>query len=225
MDHYTKQGLHWCVKCLEETQAEERLQDEILRAIRFLNLPERLKSCTFDTFRPVNKAAKKNFELCKEFAANWEKYGGLILLGGVGTGKTHLSVAICQSLAKKGKYCCYTTVSRIVRRIKNTWKGKQSKEWGDIESEESVISGYASQPLLVIDEVGVQYCSDTERIVISEIVNDRYNSLKPTIIIGNVTFSEVQEAIGKRAVDRICDNGQVLVFDWESHRKRKLVNL
>ena len=217
-----------CIKCEEKVKHIEACMRVISEAHSSLCLPKRLKKCTFDSYIPENNEAIKILKKCENFcnSADDKKSGGLILIGGVGTGKTHLAAAICQDFCNQAITSCYTTVSRIVRSIKDSWNKKISKDdWGatvENETEEDIIREHATCGLLVIDEIGSQYGSDTERIVISEIINDRYNRMLPTIIIGNVTFSEVQEAIGKRAVDRICDNGQVLIFNWESHRKQAI---
>ena len=215
-----------CTKCEDLKKTKRLFMSKIFEASRNLALPKRLKKCTFESYIPQNKDAENISKKCKQFCSKLKISGGLILIGSVGTGKTHLAISICQKLCGDGISCIYTTVSRIVRIIKSTWSGKGrvvDSEFGfsgEIETEEDVVKRYANYPLLVIDEIGSQYGSDTERIVISEIINDRYNHMLPTIIIGNVTFSEVQESIGKRAVDRICDNGQVFIFNWDSYRKQ-----
>ena len=87
------------------------------------------------------------------------------------------------------------------------------------EAAARAIISFEERALLVIDEIGSQYGTDAEKIMVSEIINDRYNNQLPTIIIGNVTMSEAENYLGARAIDRIKDNGFVAVFDWESHRK------
>jgi len=46
----------------------------------------------------------------------------------------------------------------------------------------------------------------------------RYETFKPTILIGNVTMEEIEVLQGDRVIDRFKENGQVLVFNWESFR-------
>jgi DNA replication protein DnaC len=46
----------------------------------------------------------------------------------------------------------------------------------------------------------------------------RYETFKPTILIGNVTMEGIDVLQGDRVIDRFKENGQILVFNWESFR-------
>ena len=143
---------------------------------------------------------------------------------GVGTGKTHLAVSICKELRYKAICCKLTTVNRIIRDVRSCWGGKRKEnDWGSdkVITEEAIIERYVDYGLLVIDEIGSQYGSESERIIINEIINDRYEMDAPTVIIGNVSISEANKILGTRVVDRIKDNGNVMFFEWDSHRKIK----
>ena len=146
----------------------------------------------------------------------------IALIGELGTGKTHLAVSLCKRVCDLGKTAHMTTIPMIIRAVRSSWGGKGTDQWGSVRSEEDILRDYSQKySLLVIDEIGSQYGSDSEKIIISEIINNRYNNCLPTIIIGNVTFSEAEEYLGKRVIDRIKDGGMILIFDWESHRSLK----
>lgn len=102
---------------------------------------------------------------------------------------------------------------RLTRAVKNTWRH------GIDSTEEDVIERFASLDLLIIDEVGVQFGSPTEMTILQEIINARYESVLPTILISNLTFEQLKESIGERIVDRVTDGGRNrLAFGWESYR-------
>ena len=136
------------------------------------------------------------------------------MIGGVGTGKTHLAVCICKALCDKGIGCKISTVTKIIREVRSSWKNKTS------ETEQDIINSYLDPRLLVIDEIGSQYGTDSERITVNEIINDRYEMMLPTILIGNVTMSELTDIMGARVLDRVAHNGMQLVFDWKSYRRK-----
>ena len=70
-----------------------------------------------------------------------------------------------------------------------------------------------------VDEIGVQFGSDTEKMFIFEVLDGRYNKMKPTILISNLPISGIKECIGDRCIDRLReDGGKVIVFDFESQR-------
>lgn len=214
MDLVSYAGEMVCTDCLS-------LKSDISHAHFDLNLPERLKKCSFDNYKPVNQTAKDIKDKCVEYTKEWDtNSGGIIMLGSVGTGKTHIATAISKGVCDTGNKAHMTTIPIIIRTIRSSWKKGATDNWGSSISEEDVIRDYSQKwKLLVIDEIGSQYGSDSEKIIISEIINNRYNNMLPTIIIGNVTLSEAEDYLGKRVIDRIKEGGKVLIFDWESHRK------
>ena len=205
-----------CPECREQ----RFLDKKILAAFEKLQLPPRLKECSFENYNPGNDDAKNILKQSIDYASSIAILkNGMIMVGGVGTGKTHLAVAICKKVCNYGYEARITTVPEIIRAIRKTWNGGDIDRWGNKITEEDVIKEYSSVFMLVIDEIGSQYGSDSERIIISEIVNNRYNNMFPTILIGNVTLSEAEKYLGQRVIDRVKDNGKILVFDWDSYRK------
>ena len=49
-----------------------------------------------------------------------------------------------------------------------------------------MVAGFIRPDLLILDEVGVQFGSETEKMILFEIINGRYEQLKPTIVISNL---------------------------------------
>ena len=81
-----------------------------------------------------------------------------------------------------------------------------------------IVKRFTSAGLLVIDEIGVQSGSPSERAILADVINTRYENLKPTVVIGNLTKEEFLSILGERALDRLKDNGRTLIFDWENRR-------
>lgn len=225
-----ERGWNWdCPVCLdlqEKEKSKARIisqeQEQIRQAHHDLCVPARFKESSFSNYIAKGKVQiSKN--VCEKFVTSWPNAGGGLMLGGVGTGKTHLAYAMCKGLCDKGVSCCMTSVNKIVRHIRSAWGGgkKISGEWaGDdvVLTETDIIRQYNSYGLLVIDEIGSQYGTDSERIIINEIINNRYEQMLPTIVIGNLSISETKDILGDRVVDRLRHDGFLLVFDWESHR-------
>ena len=206
-------GNGWCEECIE---------------IKFRKkyIPPRFRDKTFDNFKVENEKQSIVLEKIRSFAEN-PSGTGLIMIGNVGTGKNHLAYCLAEKVVvDTGRSVQITEASKIIREIKSTW-GRNNG------SEEYVIASYGagrkgslnivqiySPFLLIIDEIGLQFNSDTERMYLSEIINDRYSSLRPTILIGNVTLPELKNLLGDRIIDRFKEGGQVVVFDWGSFRGR-----
>lgn len=137
----------------------------------------------------------------------------LIMCGKVGTGKTHLAAAMVNRLVERRIKCRIVKLADLVREIKSTWAKGSERSEGD------VIAFYSALPVLFIDEVGVQFGSDTEKLLISEIIDNRYQELRPTVLISNLDAQGVKQCIGDRSFDRLReDGGKVIAFDWDSYR-------
>lgn len=59
-------------------------------------------------------------------------------------------------------------------------------------------------------------------MLLFDVLNERYERRKPTLMLSNLTAQEVAAYLGERVMDRLReDGGRVIVFDWESHRGAK----
>lgn len=82
------------------------------------------------------------------------------------------------------------------------------------------MKGLFGPSLLVIDEVGVAFGTESERTIFYQIINGRYERVLPTVLVSNLAEKDLPASIGERAMDRLREGGGVtLVFDWESYRK------
>ncbi len=75
--------------------------------------------------------------------------------------------------------------------------------------------------LLVIDEVGIQFGTDTERMILYEILDLRYEAMLPVILTTNITdLKSLEKLLGERIIDRLFEGeSKIVVFEWESHRR------
>ena len=132
-----------------------------------------------------------------------------------GTGKTHLAVGIALELMRQGRAAMFCTVMRAVRTVKETWRRDSE------QSEAEAIRALVFPDLLILDEVGVQFGSEAEKLILFDVLNERYERCKATILLSNLTATEVKDYLGERVMDRMReDGGKVVVFDWESYRGR-----
>lgn len=204
----------------ERVEAEKEAQHK--RAVwqsklKLSGIPERFHSRTLDSFIVQNEGQKRAHAFAKEYAdsldAVMETGRCAIFCGMPGTGKTHLAVGIGLAAIEKRKNVGFVTVQRMMRRIKDSWR-KESDE-----SETDVINLFAQADLLIVDEIGVQFGSDFERNAMFDVLNERYESRKPTLLLSNLTPQEVKAFLGERVFDRLReDGGKCVPFDWESYR-------
>lgn len=213
-----------CPDCYAAGQEAERRAGQIREAVRYFErhsgVPARFRDATFEGYQPQTAPAGAILTRLKGYADNFTKYQekgiSLLLCGKTGTGKTHLACSILRCLAHKhGIIGVYDTTYRAIQRVRATYSG-------DDESEQGAIVSYTLPDLLVLDEIGVQYGTDSERLILFSILNGRYEEMRPSILISNLTVPEIREYLGDRILDRLAENGgAILTFDWSSYRRRR----
>ena len=200
---------------IEDEKKAKAIEDKILNC----GVSKRNLNKTFDTYIASTDEQTKAKALYKGFAdsvCNDAIAKSLIVCGSVGTGKTHLASSTVHQIVNNGKTCELIKIIDLIRQFKSTW----SKD--NDSTEESFLNYYTKIPALIIDEVGVQFGSDTEKMIIFDIIDGRYNNMLPTALISNLALPDVQELIGERAIDRMREDGGVVVaMSWESHRGLK----
>jgi len=218
--------VYWtnCPKCDKEFQdkADEfdrkQLEQQRERLLIAIGISKRFTNATLENYKPVNKKASENLKIIKSYCDNFKEIvkngSSLILCGTPGTGKTHLACAMTIKLTDLKYPSYYTTSYKMMSRIKATY-GKYAEE-----IEQNVLHKLITSKLLIIDEIGVQFGSDAEKVLFYQIINGRYDNILPTVLISNLTVKELVEFIGDRCFDRLKEgSGVVLSFDWDSYRK------
>ena len=219
-----------CNMCADEAKAKEeaQAQDERKRRAReewekrlgTAAIPERFQGCRLRTYKAETPGQQAALQFAKSYAdgfADVRRQGrSAIFIGNVGTGKTHLAIGIgLQVMHTHGATVLFSTVARVVRRIKDTWSKRTD------ETEGEAIAAMVFPDLLILDEVGVQFGSDFEKNLLFDVLNERYERRKPTLFLSNLKLEEVSAFLGERVMDRLReDGGEVLPFQWESYRGR-----
>tara|TARA_R110000764_G_scaffold189942_3_gene275203 strand:+ start:3105 stop:3812 length:708 start_codon:yes stop_codon:yes gene_type:complete len=138
---------------------------------------------------------------------------GFIFSGGTGTGKNHLSAAICNSLMSQGKTCLVVTVTELMLNMRKCYSDKAQY------SEDEFIKQLINFDLLVLDEIGLQKGSDHEKIILNQVIDQRIGNLKPVGVLTNLDHNSVKAVLGERIFDRLkSNNSQWVPFNWGSYR-------
>lgn len=212
-----------CPECekvrIRESQERDRIQREYAASVKVKNslVPKRFINATFDNYVAASPEQKAALNICRAYVDGWEANRtdgtSLVLTGRPGTGKTHLACAIALAVIREHLVQPeFGTVSAMLRTIKSTYRP------GSDRTEQEAIQGFASVDLLILDEVGVQIGSEHEKLLMFEVLNERYQEMKPTILISNLSGDELEGFLGHRVMDRYRECGAVIPFDWESHR-------
>lgn len=201
----------------ERDEANRKRQWRVEQLFGESGIPPRFLDRSFGTYGAAGQGQRIALAVCKGFAEKWperRKSGAsLVLTGGPGTGKTHLATAIANHvIAEHLATVVFGTVSAFLRHIKSTY-GKDSQR-----TEQQALNDLMEPDLLIVDEIGVQVGSEHEKLLMFEVLNERYQRLLPTILISNLDVGELETFLGHRVMDRYRECGSVLSFDWHSHR-------
>lgn len=204
-----------------KSEAEARDAEVTRRALegrlKMTAVPSRFLDRSLDNYHTDDAKQARALDICRAFVgdldANLRRGSSLVFSGQPGTGKSHLAAAILMAALPKhvGLYC---TLMDLVRMLRNTWR-KDSEE-----SEVSLLAHLTSLPLIVIDEVGVQYGTDGERTLLFEVMDRRYREQRSTILLTNLGVDDFRVAVGDRVYDRLTEVAKWVSFDWPSHRKQ-----
>lgn len=206
-------------RATEEREKAERAERRVRawrEALGHSQIPERFRDRTLDSYIAKGEGQKRALAFAQEYAASFEKARGrsAIFVGTPGTGKTHLAIGIALEIMRDHRHTAlFYTVMRAIRRVKETWN-RNSKE-----TESQAIGALTYPSLLILDEIGVQHGSETEKTILFDVLNERYEQRRPSILLSNLPLDEVRQYLGDRVFDRLREGGgEAVVFDWASHR-------
>ena len=192
---------------IEEMERKQAEREKIERYKR--QSPKRYWNEKLDTYKAETEAQIKAKTATQDFinAVDCGIFCSLIFIGKVGTGKTHLALSIIRECGG-----LYRLSSNIVEEL------RRAKSFTAKESEAEILENYGNARLLVIDEIGRGVAGAEEQYMLYQIINERYNRRKPTILISNQTKKNFLNYIGIAAADRLTESAQVVEFTWQSYR-------
>ncbi len=135
----------------------------------------------------------------------------IVLLGKRGTGKTQMAVDLLADICATGEMVKYLKVMDLFREIRSCYRK-------DGPSEVETVDRMCKTGGLVIDEAHERSDSDWENRTLTNIIDRRYDDLKTTILVSNMTRETFGEAMGPSFKSRMQECGNIIVCDWPSFR-------
>jgi DNA replication protein DnaC len=137
----------------------------------------------------------------------------LVLMGAVGTGKTHLATAIALSLCEQGRHVRFFTATGLANILGERYQ-------------KGTLTGFMNSlrrvELLVLDEIGFVTLHKEASELLFQVVSECYEQ-KSLIITSNLEFSQWNTVFGNdkltaAMIDRLIHHSHILVFSGPGHR-------
>ena len=164
------------------TRCDCRLQERNQALLAAARIPKRYEHCElseFDThFHPsLGPALLAATKFVEEYPL--EKTG-LMFVGSLGVGKTHLAVGVAKALIlKKGIACLFVDYRELLKQIQNSYN--DSVQVTELE----LLRPVFETDVLVLDELGVVKPTEWVWDTVSLILNARFNDNRTTVITTN----------------------------------------
>ena len=214
-----------CPECAKERELEiakrqeqENFEKQKLSWVNS-NIKEKFFNMSFDDYEVVNDTQRLAKEKLIAIANGGNR--SLLLLGSNGLGKTMLS-----SIALKQRGGYIFKMYEIIIKIKSSYKSNSSVDEADI------LNMLSECPLLVIDEVGKQFGSESEKNWLSYVIDERYERNRPTVLISNLKLMKEcseeekneglysERYLGRDSVSRLVECADIVTITGEDYRRR-----
>ena len=206
-------------QCEQERQrAREAARQEQERLNRIHRLKanalqdKALLAYTFDRDDGQNPSMKYARRYVEHWPEMKERGQGLLLWGGVGTGKTFAAACIAQALVEQAVPVLMTNFSKILNSLSGMFSEDRNK----------YLASFNHFNLLIIDDLGIERNSEYALEQVYNVVDSRYLSRLPFIITTNLPLAELQapkDLAHARIYDRVLERCTPICFSGKNYRK------
>ena len=175
-------------------RCECRLKSRAESLLAAARIPKRYEHCELSNFEfdgPHRHLAPARMAACKFVEEYPIDSTGMLLIGSIGVGKTHLAVGIIKELVlSKGIPCLFYDYRELLKQIQNSYNDSVKA------TELDVLRPVFETELLVLDELGAVKPTEWVWDTVSLILNTRYNDSRTTIITTNYPDDAARDSAG-----------------------------
>jgi DNA replication protein DnaC len=219
------------------TRCDCQLQARNRNLLEAARIPRRYEHCELGSyttdFPGANHSLARAHLVASRFVEEYDPRDGtgLLILGQIGTGKTHLAVGIIKELIlNRGVPGLFYDYRELLKEIQNSYNATVQT------TELDVLRPVFETDVLVLDELGAVKPTEWVWDTVSLILNTRYNDNRTTIITTNfedqpaaavngslarVTRAEtLGDRIGERMRSRLHEMCRVIKMEGEDFRQK-----
>jgi DNA replication protein DnaC len=145
-----------------------------------------------------------------------ENHGNVILMGGVGLGKTHLATALAHAACLQGHSTLFTSAVEVINHLSEAQTNHRLK---------TELKKYLAPRVLVLDEIGYLPIDKLGADLLFQVISGRYEK-GSTILTTNKAFKQWptifnnDSTLASAVLDRLLHHAETVVIEGKSYRMK-----
>jgi DNA replication protein DnaC len=184
------------------------------------HLEQRVRRASFDSHKTIedfdfhfNPEIPKTRIIDLATCAFVDRRENVLLVGGTGTGKSHIAQALGQRACRAGHHVLFSSATDMLKQL------RAARADG---SHDRRLARFTGVDVLVLDDLGLKSLASDEATDLYEVIRLRYQR-GSLILTSNRDVGELGSLFGdpllaSAAMDRLLHDAHVLVFEGDSHR-------
>ena len=203
---FGKQDTVFCL-CRCQTEARDREDEEYHLRARMTEIRQMkadglqdaaLRQYTFANDLGYQPESAKLRAYVEQFPEMLKSGAGLLLWGGVGTGKTFLAACVANALLDRSIPVLMTGTGKLLNALIGIYPSERN----------AFLESLNAYSLLILDDLGMEHSSEFAMSQMFNIVDGRYRTGKPLIVTTNLTLQELKhppDLAHARIYDRLLE--------------------